>query len=124
MRFAFLMATAGLLAGSGAADAATVPDCAGPLEITNAHIVRVERTNDVLVLRDGRAIHLEGIRLPHGNQDRAPAVVADQAFDALNAMVRGHTVDVTSVPPKEDRYDRVRGQVFSDDDQWVQTARS
>ena len=55
-------------------------------------------------------------------QDRAPAFIADQAFDALNAMVRGHTVDVTAVPPKEDRYDRVRGQVFSDGDQWVQMA--
>ena len=110
-----------VLAASGAS-AATVPDCAGPLEITNAHIVRVERTNDALVLRDGRAVHLEGIRLPHAAQDRAPPFVADQAFDALNAMVRGHTVDVTAVPPKEDRYDRVRGQVFSDGDQWVQMA--
>jgi micrococcal nuclease len=104
------------------AAAGTVPDCAGPLEITTAHIVRVERTNDILVLRDGRAVHLEGIRLPHANLDRAPSIVADQAFDAVSAMVRGHTVDVTAIPPKEDRYDRVRGQVFSDDDQWVQQA--
>ena len=107
---------------ANAALSAPVPDCAGPLEITNAHIVRVEPTNDVLVLRDGRAVHLEGIRFPHGGQDRAPSIVAAQAFDAITKMVRGHTVDVSSVPPKEDRYDRVRGQVFSDDEQWVQTA--
>jgi endonuclease YncB( thermonuclease family) len=104
------------------AAAATVPDCAGPLEITTAHIVRVERTNDVLVLRDGRAVHLEGVRFPHASHDRAPSIVADQAYEAISTMVRGHTVDVTAIVPKEDRYDRVRGQVFSDDDQWVQIA--
>jgi endonuclease YncB( thermonuclease family) len=110
-----------LLAASGAS-AASLPDCAGPLEITNAHIVRVERSNDVLVLRDGRAVHLEGVRLPSAKQDRAPSTVADQSLDVLTTMVRGHAVDVTAVVPKEDRYDRVRGQVFSDDDKWVQAA--
>jgi hypothetical protein len=74
------------------------------------------------MLRDGRAVHMEGIRIPHANQDRAPSFIADQAFDAVNAMVRLHAVDVTAIPPKEDRYDRVRGQVFSDDDRWVQIA--
>jgi endonuclease YncB( thermonuclease family) len=120
MRKILLGMTVCVWANGGAA--AATPDCAGPVEIASAHIVRIERTNDVLVLRDGRAIHLEGIRLPHAKEDRAPAIVADQAFDALNTMVRGHTVDVTAVPPKEDRYDRVRGQTFSDDDQWVQMA--
>jgi len=116
----FWIAVVAFALPAGAADAATVPDCAGPLEITDAHIVRVERSNDVLVLRDGRAVHLEGIRLPHAGQDRAPSLIADQAFDAATTMVRGHTVDVTAIVPKEDRYDRVRGQVFSDDDKWVQ----
>ena len=110
------------LLAANAASAAPVPDCAGPLEITTAHIVRVEPTNDALVLRDGRAVHLEGIRFPHAGQDRAPAIAASEAYDAINTMVRGHTIDVTAVPPKEDRYDRVRGQVFGDDDEWVQTA--
>jgi endonuclease YncB( thermonuclease family) len=103
-----------------AGSASAMPDCAGPLEITTAHIVRVEHTNDVLVMRDGRAIHMEGIRIPHGSRDRAPAFIADQSYDAVNALVRGKTVDVTAVVPKEDRYDRVRGQVINSDDQWLQ----
>jgi endonuclease YncB( thermonuclease family) len=111
-----------LALAAGSADAAALPDCAGPREITDAHIVRVERTNDVLVLRDGRAIHLEGVRFPNANQDHAPAFIADQAYDAINAMVQGQTVDVTAVPPKEDRYDRVRAQVFNSDGQWLQIA--
>jgi endonuclease YncB( thermonuclease family) len=103
---------------AGSAQAA--PDCAGPLEIVDAHVVRVERTNDALVIRDGRALKMEGVRIPHANPDRAPAYIADQAFDAINALVRGKTIAVTAVPPKEDRYDRVRGQVFNSDDQWLQ----
>jgi len=102
----------------GSAQAA--PDCAGPLEITAAHVVRVERSNDALVIRDGRALKMEGIRIPHSGPDRAPAFIADQAYDAIGALVRGKTVEVTAVPPKEDRYDRVRGQVFNSDDQWLQ----
>lgn len=104
----------------GAAHAAAIPDCAGPVEIGDAPIARVERTNDVLVLRDGRALHLEGVRFPHASQDRAPSFTADQAFDAVNAMAKGHDLTVAALPPKEDRYDRVRGQVFGGD--WLQVA--
>ncbi|MEI9932248.1 MAG: thermonuclease family protein [Rhizomicrobium sp.] len=100
--------------------ARSLPDCAGPLEVTSAHVVRVEPTNDVLVIRDGRALHLEGVRIPHATPDRAPAFIADQAYDAIGALVRGKVIDVTAVVPKEDRYDRVRGQVFNNDNQWVQ----
>src|ERR1700749_432348 len=105
---------------ASAANAASIPDCAGPLEITDAHVVRVERSNDALVIRDGRAIHMEGIRIPHSGPDRAPAYIADQAYDAIGALTRGKVVDVTAVVPKEERYDRVRGQVFNSDDQWLQ----
>jgi endonuclease YncB( thermonuclease family) len=106
------------------AKALAFPECAGPVEIIGAHIVRIERTNDAMVMRDGRAIHLEGIRLPHAGPDRAPAFMADRAFDAVNAMVKGRVLDITAIPPKEDRYDRVRGQVFSDDsaEPWLQIA--
>jgi endonuclease YncB( thermonuclease family) len=100
------------------APAAPLPDCAGPVEIADARIARVERSNDALVLRDGRALHLEGIRFPHAGADRAPAFVADQAFDAVSGMAKGHTLTVAAVPPKEDRYDRVRGQIFGAD--WLQ----
>src|SRR5215467_10776259 len=60
---------------AGGASAANFPECAGPVELPRAPIMRVERTNDVLVLRDGRAVHLEGIRLPHGQQDHAPPAI-------------------------------------------------
>jgi micrococcal nuclease len=109
---------------AGGASAAALPDCAGPVELPRAPIMRVERTNDVLVLRDGRAVHLEGIRLPHAAQDHAPPAVADQAFQVLNGMARDKKLIVTAIPPKEDRYDRVRGQVFNEDSQdpWLQRA--
>ncbi|HWA90811.1 MAG TPA: thermonuclease family protein [Rhizomicrobium sp.] len=100
------------------AEAASIPDCAGPVEIADAHIARVEPTNDALVLRDGRALHLEGIRFPHAGPDRAPSFVAQQAFEAVSAMAKGKHLAVYAVPPKEDRYDRVRGQIFGDD--WLQ----
>ena len=109
---------------AGGASAAAFPECAGPVELPRAPIMRVERSNDVLVLRDGRAVHLEGIRLPHGQQDHAPPAIADQAFQVLNGMARDQKLVVTAVPPKEDRYDRVRGQVFNVDstDPWLQRA--
>ena len=43
--------------------AVTVPDCAGRVEIAHARIIRVEK-NGALILNDGRAVMLEGIRLP------------------------------------------------------------
>ena len=91
------------------------------MEISDAPIARVERTNDVLVLRDGRAVHMEGIRIPHASADRAPGYIADQAFDAVSALAKGQDLSVTAVAPKEDRYDRVRGQVFGNE-AWIQQA--
>ncbi len=117
-RFAILPVAFVLVAGP--AHAQGLPDCAGSLELENVHIVRVEHANDVLVLRDGRAIRMEGIRIPHANQDRAPAYSADQAYDAIVAMSSGHTVSAAAVVPKEDRYDRVRGQVTNDEGVWLQ----
>ena len=112
------------LAFGGTAEAASTPDCAGPVEIGHARIMRVERTDDVLVLRDGRALHMEGIRFPRGARERAPSAVAEQAYDAINAMAKGRDLTVAAIAPKEDRYDRVRGQVFSDDnpEPWLQMA--
>jgi endonuclease YncB( thermonuclease family) len=109
---------------AGGAHAAVLPGCAGAVELARAPIMRVERTNDALVLRDGRAVHLEGIRLPHAAQDHAPAAIAEQAFQVLNGLARGQRLVVTAVAPKEDRYDRVRGQAFNEDDPepWLQRA--
>ena len=95
------------------------PSCAGDVEIPNASITRIEH-NGVLVISDGRALILEGIRLPDAAQDRAPPVFTDQAFQELNALARGKMVDARAIYPKEDRYDRVRSQVFTPDGTWLQ----
>lgn len=117
----FLAAMA-VVAIAGPVRGASLEDCAGPAEISKAEIVRVEPTNDVLVLRDGRAIHLEGIRLPKGSADRAPAYLRDRAYDVLSGYARAHRVTIAAIAPKEDRYDRIRGQVFSNDrgEPWLQ----
>jgi len=104
--------------------AAAFPDCAGPVELGHVRIMRVEPSDDLLVLHDGRAVHMEGIRFPHAAQDRAPAFIEQQAFNAIDSMARHHLLSVTALAPKEDRYDRVRGQVFNEDDPdpWLQRA--
>jgi endonuclease YncB( thermonuclease family) len=89
------------------------------VEIGDAPIVRVEH-NDVLILKDGRALHLEGIRVPRAAQDRAPQALDDQAYDALNALAKNRDLVARAVWPKEDRYDRIRAQVFTDDGTWLQ----
>ena len=98
---------------------AATPFCAGETEISDAHIMRVEK-NGVLVMTDGRALKLEGIRLPAGGADHAPQAIADRAFAAVNALAKGARLDVHAVVPKEDRYDRVRGQIFTRDGTWLQ----
>ena len=53
-----------------------IPDCAGGVEIAHAHVVRVEK-NGALVLADGRAVMLEGIRLPDGPQELSDRALAE-----------------------------------------------
>jgi endonuclease YncB( thermonuclease family) len=98
---------------------AAIPDCAGGVEISDARVVRVEK-NGALILADGRAIMLEGIRLPQ-DADGAPRALADQALAALTQMALAGPVTFTATPPKEDRYDRVRAQGFAGRT-WLQTA--
>ena len=117
---AALMASvmAPVILGANAAPAAAVPSCAGAVEIGKARIMRVER-NGVLVMTDGRALHLEGIRLPT-ELHSAPQAMADEALAALNTLAKGQLLDARAVYPKEDRYDRVRAQVFAPDGTWLQ----
>ncbi len=97
------------------ATAAPLPKCAGSVEIAQARIARVEK-NGALILSDGRALMLEGIRLPLA--DRGPPGLADDALSALRALALAAPLTVTTVPPKEDRYDRVRVQAFGNS--WLQ----
>ncbi len=114
-----LVAPALAAAPAGAAPVA-LPDCAGSVEVEAAHVVRTERSG-VLVISDGRAVHLEGIRLPNAKSDRAPGVFQDQALAALSAMATDKFLTLTAIEPKEDRYDRIRAQAFSGPD-WLQVA--
>ncbi len=95
-----------------------LPRCAGPTEISNAHLLRVEK-NGAIILTDGRAAHLEGIRLPEGAQDHAPQAFADQALSAIAALAQSGPLTLTAVAPKEDRYDRIRVQAFAGE-RWIQ----
>jgi endonuclease YncB( thermonuclease family) len=94
-----------------AAHAAVIPDCAGPVEVSGAHVLRVEQ-NGAIILRDGRAVLLEGIRLPDEGALKA------QALGRLSELAKTGMVTFTSTPPKEDRYDRIRAQGFGET--WMQ----
>jgi endonuclease YncB( thermonuclease family) len=113
----WIMACGILLSASAPGWAAGLPACAGGVEIARARIVRVEQ-NGALILADGRALLLEGIRLPLGATDHAPQSLADEARATLLAAARAAPVTAAATPPKQDRYDRVRVQGFSD--QWLQ----
>jgi hypothetical protein len=104
------------LCAASSAMAMTPPDCAGGTEISNAKIVRVEK-NGAMILSDGRAAMLEGIRLPLN--DGGPAGLADDALNDLRALAMAGPLQMTAIAPKEDRYDRVRVQAFGD--VWLQT---
>jgi hypothetical protein len=104
-----LWAAAGAWPAAGAA--AEAPACVPPVEVNRAPIVRVEQ-NAVLVLRDGRAAVLEGLLLPAGVRDRAPDFVAQQAIARLSSLTKGRDVTLRARLPKEDRYGRIRSQVF------------
>jgi hypothetical protein len=106
---------------AGSAYPAAVPDCRPARNHRRPYRSCRAQQRCAAAARRTRRSH-GGIRIPHANNDRAPSFIADQAYDALNAMARGHTVDVTAVAPKEDRYDRVRGQVFNGGDRWLQLA--
>jgi len=116
----FLPTAAVLLLGPTQAFA--LPPCAPPVEIADLAVTRVER-NGVLVATDGRAVKLEGVLLPGGVRDHAPNDLAEEAVSALSDLAAGHLVTVTAQPPKQDRYSRVRGQIFMVDDGavWLQT---
>lgn len=116
-------ALASVMAGLPA-QASGLPDCAGAVEVSNLQVLRAEK-NGVLVLNDGRAVVAEGLRLPNAAQDRAPGFIGDQAVAELNDLVRGRMVTLTVHIPKEDRYGRIRTQVFfpeDDKEPWLQTA--
>ena len=90
-----------------------IPDCAGMVDVAHIRVVRVEQ-NGAMALPDGRIAMLEGIRLPESGPH------AQRALAALRTMAQDGTVSFTTIPPKRDRYDRLRVQGFGR--QWLQVA--
>jgi hypothetical protein len=116
-----VLCAAGILL-SAAAHASVLPACAPPVEASSVRVVRVEK-NGALVLEDGRAVKIEGLLLPGGARDHAPQYIADEAIGALTDVVRGRVVALAAQWPKEDRYGRLRAQVFISEDvaqPWLQ----
>jgi len=96
-----------------------IPDCAGRPEISKARVIRVER-NGALILSDGRAVLLEGIRLPQPESEGGPRYLSERALSVLSELAKQGPVTFTSTPPKQDRYDRVRAHGFNQS--WLQVA--
>ena len=96
-----------------------IPDCAGRPEISKARVIRVER-NGALILSDGRAVLLEGIRLPQPEAEGGPRYLSERALSVLGDLAKQGPVTFTSTPPKQDRYDRVRAHGFNQS--WLQVA--
>ena len=113
MNLAVLVLSGVFLAGP--ALAMPLPDCAGEVVVAKAHVTRVER-DGALILDDGRAAVLEGIRLP--GADRPVTPVARQALEVLRQLAAGTSLVLTSTPPLQDRYGRIRVQAF--DHAWLQ----
>lgn len=102
---------AGIVCAVAGAQASPLPRCASHIEVAGMKILRVEK-NGVLVLHDGRAVDMEGILLPRGRRDHAPWGPARQALAAARAMADHHRVTLMLERPKEDRYGRLRAQIF------------
>jgi micrococcal nuclease len=98
------------------AAAISLPDCAGAVEIDRAQVTRVEK-NGALILRDGRAVLLEGIRL--AGVDRPSDPIAALALNTLRELATKIPLTLSSTPPRQDRYDRFRVQAFGS--VWLQT---
>lgn len=103
-------------AGTLPAAAQIIPDCAGATAIPSAHVVQVKK-NGELMLDDGRAAILEGIRLP------GDPVFAGAALARLRALALGRPLTLTATVPAPDRYGRIRVQAFAgagQKTQWLQ----
>lgn len=92
-----------------------ISDCAGKVAIAHARVLRMEQ-GGALILTDGRALQLEGIRLALDG----PRDLADRVRTVLSSLVQAGTVSFTVTPPIRDRYGRLRVQGFGG--QWLQVA--
>ena len=104
----------------GGAAWAEAPSCAGEVEIADAHIPRVEH-NGMLILTDGRRWRSRVSAFRSPPRIARHRLITDAAFAELNSLAKGQVVNAHAIWPKEDRYDRVRAQIFTPDGTWLQT---
>jgi micrococcal nuclease len=115
-RHAWLVAILAGLLWPGVAIAMPLPDCAGSVDVAQASIVRVEK-DGALILRDGRTVLLEGIRLAGADYSAGP--VAALALDTVRDLANKVPLTLTVTLPRQDRHGRLRVQAFGN--VWLQT---
>ena len=102
----------------GSSYAIAAPMCVDPAIRTAAVVDRIDATGS-LQLHGGSVAHLEGIRLPLGAADHASDSFRRQALLDLSALTHNRSLTLAGIPPIEDRYGRIRSQVFAGGD-WIQ----
>jgi endonuclease YncB( thermonuclease family) len=105
------------------AQAGSFDTCVAATQVLSGRVARLE-VNGALILDDGRAVMLEGIRLPKGAEDHASDVIAHQAVSMLSNLARDRTITIGLRSPTEDRYARLRAQILTGAGQepWLQRA--
>ena len=113
------------VAGAGAADDGTVPLPAALAVDRTARVAEVMDGGTVR-LADGETVRLAGIQAPKlgsgdGGSEGWP--LAQDARQALAALVRGRSVGLAFAGPRRDRHGRLRAHlVRTDDGLWIQGA--
>jgi micrococcal nuclease len=98
--------------------------CTSNFERSHARVTAITK-NGVLALADGRTAHLESVLLPAGPLDHAPDLPAGLAISELGKLVSGREVVLATAAPVQDRYGRLRAQIFVEDgprEFWLQLA--
>jgi micrococcal nuclease len=117
--FLFVILPCAIMTLTDAAIAAR-PSCLGKETARSGTAANIGRFG-ALVLRDGRAVRLEGIRLPLGRLDHAPEKYARDARSALGSLAKGQTLQLAVRAPEQDRYGQIRAQIFAGaGDIWLQ----
>ena len=102
------------------AHAQVIPD---QLEFLRSAHVRVVVDGDTLILTDGSVVRLVGImapRLPFGREEIPQQPFAQEARDALDALVWDQKIDLYIGGTSPDRHGRILAHVFTQDGTCVQ----
>jgi micrococcal nuclease len=98
---------------------------ADDLEFLRSAHVHAVLDGDTLTLADGSQVRLVGImapKFPNNREDAAQQPFAQEARDALNAMVWDRDIDLYTGGASADRHGRILAHVFTQDGIWVQGA--